>query len=74
MGQCQINVVYFIVRIYNVKQRRTNLQRRNNVVIFNVEFQNSRQRGIYVVKMTIYKSKKSFQTEHIEFKALTTIS
>ena len=64
------NVVYFNVRIYNVKQRRINVvyfnvdmnnarQRRNNVVIFNVQFHNVGKRRKYVVKMTISKNNKT---------------
>ena len=55
---------------YNVRQRR------NNVVIFNVEFHNVRQSRNSVVEMTIFKKnkKKSFQVECTEFKVLITIS
>ena len=50
-------------------------QRRNNVVIFHVEFHNIGQRWNNVVKTTISKKnqKKSFQIEYTEFKVLTTI-
>ena len=48
---CRINVVYFNDNI-NVRQRR------NNVVIFNVEFHNIDQRRNNVVNMTICKKLK----------------
>ena len=52
-------------------------QRRNNVVIFNVEFYNVGKRQNNVVKMTTSKKnkkKKKIQIEYTEFKVLTTIS
>ena len=51
-------------------------QRRNNVVIFNVEFYNVGKRRNNVVKMTASKKnkKKFIQIECPEFKVLTTIS
>ena len=52
-------------------------QRRNNVVIFNVEFYNVGKRQNNVVKMTTSKknnNNKKIQIEYTEFKVLTTIS
>ena len=51
-------------------------QRRNNVVIFSVEFYNVGKRQNNFVKMTTSKNnkKKIIQIECPEFKVLTTIS
>ena len=52
-------------------------QRRNNVVIFNVDFHNVGKRRNNVVKMTISKKKnkrKLFQIKYTELKVLATIA
>ena len=78
--------MYFNVGIYIVQQRWISVvyfsvdmsisvrQRRNNVVIFNVEFYNVGKRRNNVLKMTISKQNKTFQIEYTEFEVLTTIS
>ena len=62
--------MYFNVYMNNVKQRR------NNVVILNVDFYNVGKRWNNVVKMTASKKnkKKLIQIEYPKFKVLTTIS
>ena len=51
-------------------------QRRNNVVIFNVDFHNVGKRRNNVVKMTISKKnkRKLFQIKYTELKVLATIA
>ena len=62
--------MYFNVDMKNVRQRR------NNVVIFKVQFYNVGKRWNNVVKMTTSKKnkKKLIQIEYPKFKVLTKIS
>ena len=52
------NVSYVNVEICNAEQRHNVRQRRNNVVIFNVDFYNVDQCRHKVVNMTIFKKLK----------------
>ena len=68
----------FNVGIYDVKQRQINnvyssvdvniRQRRNNVVLLNVEFHNVGQRRKNVVEMTVFK--KNQKSYHFKFNTL----